>query len=162
MVSSKKPLSLVVADCSPVSDALLAVTCAPSSGFCVTASRTTPETLPWGAALCASTAGARLKATAAMMEAGFIWNTTLADAHRRCQKLFSVKFGEHCFAHQIGWQEPLCQHQVVKLKMVEPVSQLLLRRLAQLQEPLVAVEVGRGLRRRAEGEAVHLLGGKGG
>src|SRR5271166_669091 len=63
----------------------------------------------------------------------------------------------HGFAHQVGWQEPLRQDEVVELLLIEPRSQRLLGILAQSDQLGESVEIAVRLSGRAIGEALDLL-----
>src|SRR4051812_142479 len=152
-----------MADCSPTNAALCAVTRASARGACVTASTTVPARLPMLVCASADVDSARLTARTARCIGYASLTAQERVADRPCITKESLpQFREHRLLHEIRRQEALGENGVVEGERVELVAELFFSGIAQLEQPQVAVVIRRGLARRAEGEAVHLLGGEGG
>src|SRR5512140_321708 len=152
-----------MADCSPTSAVLRAVTRTSERGDWVAASTTTPATLLMAVCAKADVERARMNARTARCIGYASMTSRERVAERPCITKESLpQFREHRLLHEVGRQEPLGEDGVVEGERIEVPAQLLFGRLAQLEQLQVTVVVRRGLAGRPEGEAVDLLGGEGG
>src|SRR5258705_44272 len=142
-----------------------ATTWASGAGAWVSASTTTPITLAWIKVPCASApvASVRLRPRTARRidlprDGGHEKSSRNAAQAPRNGLL---KLFQHRLLHEVRRQQPLGEDGVVEAERLKPRAQLLLGSFPQIEDAEIPVVVSGRLGRRAEGVAVHLLGGEG-